>query len=89
MPYTEDLSLYAINVGTLRATTSDEDKHCMLDSGANVMVIPRVTGMTGERTMCSLVGDKKTEGLIVSQLYTETRSYLVVAVENASGLLTP
>ena len=45
--------------------------------------------MTGERTMCSLVGDNKTEGLIFSRFYVETRSYLVVAVENAAVLLPP
>ena len=39
--------------------------------------------------MCSLVGDNKTQGLIFSRLYTETRTYLVVAVENASVLLPP
>ena len=39
--------------------------------------------------MCSLVGDNKTQGLIISRLYTETRTYLVVAVENASVLLPP
>ena len=45
--------------------------------------------MKGDKTMCSLVGDNKTQGLIISRLYTETRTYLVVAVENASVLLPP
>ena len=35
------------------------------------------------------VGDNKTQGLIFSRLYTEARTYLVVAVENASVLLPP
>ena len=43
----------------------------------------------GDKTMCSLVGDNKRQGLIISRLYTETRTYLVVAVENASVLLPP
>ena len=60
----------------------------MLASGANVMVVPLTRGMKGDRTMCSLVGDNKTQGLI-SRLYTETRTYLVVAMENASVLLPP
>ena len=89
IPYEKDPSIVAINVGTLKASTSDEDKYCMLDSGANVMVVPRVKGMEGDKTMCSLVGDKKTEGLIISRLFTETRSDLVVMVENASALLPP
>ena len=59
-------SIAAINVGTLKASTSDEDTYCMLDSGVNVMVVPWVKDMKGERTMCSLVGDNKTPGLIVS-----------------------
>ena len=42
-------------MGTLKATTSDEDKYCMLDSG--VMVVLFMEGMKGDRTMCSLVGD--------------------------------
>ena len=32
----------------LRASTSDEDKYCMLDSGANVMVVPLKEGMRGD-----------------------------------------
>ena len=76
-------------VGILRATTSDEDKYCMLDSGANVMVVPLKEGVIGDKTMCSLVGDNKTQGLIISRSYTEARTYLVVAVENASVLLPP
>ena len=59
------------------------------DSGANVMVVPLMRDMKGDKTMCSLVGDNKTQGLIISRLYTETRTYLVVAVENASVLLPP
>ena len=61
----------------------------MLDSGANVMVVPLKGGVKGDRTMRSLVGDNKTQGLIISRLYTEARTYLVVAVENASVLLPP
>ena len=34
-------SVSAINVGALRAPTSGDDRYCMLDSGANVMVIPK------------------------------------------------
>ena len=85
----EDPRVSAINVGTLKASTSDEDKYCMLDSGANVMVVPLMRDMKGDKTMCSLVGDNKAQGLIISRLYTETRTYLVVAVENASVLLPP
>ena len=79
----------AINVGALRAPTSGDDRYCMLDSGANVMVIPRMEGMVGDETMCSLVGDNRATGLIVSRLYIGTKSYLVVAVQNAAVLLPP
>ena len=78
IPEVEEPHVSAINVGTLKATTSDEDKYCMLDSGANVMVVPLTRGMKGDRTMCSLVGDNKTQGLIISRLYTEARTYLVL-----------
>ena len=80
-------SVSAINVGTLRAPTSGDDRYCMLDSGANVMVIPKMEGMIGDETMCSLVGDNRATGLIVSRLYIGTKSYLVVAVQNAAVLL--
>ena len=80
IPEVEEPQVSAINVGTLKATTSDEDKYCMLDSGANVMVVPLMRDMKGDKTTCSLVGDNKTQGLIISRLYTETRTYLVVAV---------
>ena len=89
IPEDEEPLVSAINVGILKASTSDEDKYCMLDSGANVMVVPLMRNMRGDKTMCSLVGDNKTQGLIISRLYTETRTYLVVAVENASVLLPP
>ena len=82
-------SVSAINVGTLRAPTSGDDRYCMLDSGANVMVIPKMEGMIGDETMCSLVGDNRATGLIVSRLYIGTKSYLVVAVQNAAVLLPP
>ena len=81
-------SVSAINVGALRAPTSGDDRYCMLDSGANVMV----EGMVGDETMCSLVGDNilyRAAGLIVSRLYIGTKSYLVVAVQNAAVLLPP
>ena len=58
----------------------------MLDSGANVLVIPWKSGMKGEKTMCTLV-ESKTEGLIVSRLYTHSRVHLIVAVKEASVLL--
>ena len=35
-------SILAINVGTRKATTSDESKYFTLDSGTNVMVSPLV-----------------------------------------------
>ena len=82
-------SVSAINVGALRAPTSGDDRYCMLDSGANVMVIPKVEGMVGDETMCSLVGDNRATGLIISRLYIGTKSYLVVAVQNAAVLLPP
>ena len=53
------------------------------------MVVPLMRDMRGDKTMCSLVGDNKTQGLIISRIYTETHTYLVVAVENASVLLPP
>ena len=55
-------------MGTLKATTSDEDKYCMLDSGANVMVVPLKGGMKGDKTRCSLAGDKEAQGLITLTL---------------------
>ena len=61
-------SVSAINVGALRAPTSGDDRYCMLDSGANVMVIPKMEGMVGDETMCSLVGDNRAFGLIVSRV---------------------
>ena len=82
-------SASAINVGALRAPTSGDDRYCMLDSGANVMVIPKMEGMVGDETMCSLVGDNRATGLIVSRLYIGTKSYLVVAVQNAAVLSPP
>ena len=46
-----DPSILAINVGAVKGDHSD-DHYCMLDSGANVMVIPWKEGMQGDHTMC-------------------------------------
>ena len=43
--------------------------------------------MKGEKTMCTLVGDNKTEGLIISKLYTHSRVHLIVAVKEVLVLL--
>ena len=59
----------------------------MLDSGANVMVIPWKEGMEGDHTMCALVGDNKTEGLVVARLATRQRTHLIVAVKGAKPLI--
>ena len=56
----DDHRVSAVSVGAVKATGS-EDHYCMLDSGANVMVIPWKEGMEGDHTMCALVGDNKTE----------------------------
>ena len=75
-----------VHLGSLKAKTSDE-YYCMLDSGANVLVVPWKPGMKGEKTMCTLVGENKTEGLIISRLYTHSRVHLIVAVKEALVLL--
>ena len=75
-----------VHLGSLKAKTSDE-QYCMLDSGANVLVIPWKPGMKGEKTMCTLVGENKTKGLIVSRLYPHSRVHLIVAVKEALVLL--
>ena len=38
IPEVEEPHASAINAGTLKATTSDEDKYCMLDSGERVHI---------------------------------------------------
>ena len=59
----------------------------MFDSGANVMVIPWKEGMEGDHTMCALVGDNKTEGLVVARLATRQRTHLIVAMKGAKPLI--
>ena len=73
-PHPETLPTAAavVHLGSLKAKTSEE-QCCMLDSGANVLIIPWKPGMKGKKTMCTLVGENKTEGLIVSRLYTHSR----------------
>ena len=55
-PETAPTTSAMVHLGSLKAKTSDEH-YCMLDSGANVLVIPWKPGMKGEKTMCTLVGD--------------------------------
>ena len=70
-PFTTPTASAVAHLGSLKAKISVEH-YCMLDSGANVLVIPWKPGMKGEKSMCTLVGDNKTEGLIVSKLYTHS-----------------
>ena len=44
----EDQRISAVSVGALTSTAS-EDHYCMLDSGANVMVVPWKEGMKGDQ----------------------------------------
>ena len=82
----DDRRVSAVSVGAVTASGS-EDHYCMLDSGANVMVIPWKEGMEGDHTMCALVGDNKTEGLVVARLATRQRTHLIVAVKGARPLI--
>ena len=82
----DDQRVSAVSVGAVRSTES-EDHYCMLDSGANVMVIPWKEGMEGDHTMCALVGDNKTEGLVVARLATRQWTHLIVAVKGAKPLI--
>ena len=71
IPETGAPTVSAINVGTLKATTSHADKYCMLDSGADVMVVPSVEGMEGSRGWII-----RHQVLLYPRLYTESRTYL-------------
>ena len=51
------------------------------------MVIPWKEGMEGDHTMCALVGDNRTEGLVVARLSTRQRTHLIVAVKEAKPLI--
>ena len=82
----DDHRVSAVSVGAVK-TSGSEDHYCMLDSGANVMVIPWKEGMEGDHTMCALVGDNKTEGLVVARLATRHRTHLIVAVKGAKPLI--
>ena len=76
----------AIQLGAVKGDHTD-DHYCMLDSGANVMVIPWKEGMKGDHTMCALVVDNRTEGLVVARLSTRHRTHLIVAVNEARPLI--
>ena len=82
----QESTVSAINVGAVKGDHL-EDYYCMLDSGANVMVIPWKEGMKGDHTMCALVGDNRTEGLVVARLSTRHRTHLIVAVKEAKPLI--
>ena len=62
-----------INIGALRAPTSGDDRYCMLDSEANVMVIPRMEGMVGDETICSLV-DKNTLWRVAKDMFNSAQN---------------
>ena len=59
------LQVDAVKVSAVKGPETN-DHYCMLDSGANVMVIPWKEGMEGESITCALVGNSQAEGLIVT-----------------------
>ena len=50
------------------AESQDDHRVSAVSAGANVIVIPWKEGMEGDHTICALVGDNKTEGLVVARL---------------------
>ena len=81
-PYHRPRRIDAIKVSAVKGPDTD-DHYCMLDSGANVTVIPWKDNMKGDPTMCALVGNNQAEGLIVARLNTQNRTHLIVAVQDA------
>ena len=61
--------------------------YCLLDTGANALVIPKRAGMKGTAAQCTVPGGKVVSGMVVQVVACDGEEYHAVAIEGASPLL--
>ena len=65
-----------VHLGSLKAKTSDE-QYCMLDSGANVLVIPWKPGMKGEKNHVLPWSERTKRKVLLFQDFIHTHVFIL------------
>ena len=66
---------------------ADSRCFCLLDTGANALVLPRKSEMTGTEAQCTVPGGTVVPGTVVQTLHYGEDDYHVVAIDGASPLM--
>ena len=66
---------------------ADSRCFCLLDTGANALVLPRKGEMLGTEAQCTVPGGTMVPGTVVQTLRYGEEDYHVVAIEGASPLM--
>ena len=66
---------------------ADSKCFCLLDTGANALVLPRKGGMTGSEAQCTVPGGNVVPGTVIQVLKLVGEDYHVVVIDGASPLM--
>ena len=77
---TQMLLLNAVDCADVRC-------YCLLDTGANALVIPKKKGMKGAEAQCTVPGGKVVSGMVVQVVACDGEDYHAVAIEGATPLM--
>ena len=66
---------------------ADSRCFCLLDTGANALVLPRKDDMLGTEAQCTVPGGTIVPGTVVQTLHYGEEDYHVVAIDGASPLM--
>ena len=61
--------------------------YCLLDTGANALVVPKKNGMRGAEAQCTVPGGKVVSGMVVQVVACDGEDYHAVAIEGATPLM--
>ena len=67
---------------------ADSKCYCLLDTGANALVLPRRDSMKGSEAKCTVRGGGVVSGMVVQVVACDGEEYHAVAIEGASLLRT-
>ena len=66
---------------------ADSKCYCLLDTGANALVLPKRAGMEGTEAQCTVPGGNVVSGMVVQVVACDGEEYHAVAIEGATPLL--
>ena len=66
---------------------ADPKCFCLLDTGANALVLPRKDDMSGTEAQCTVPGGNVVPGTVVQVLHFAGEDYQIVAIDGASPLM--